>query len=167
MDRTTAQELMEIYLRVGNALNEADPIIRAIPNEAERSQQLHALGMLMGNVWIELQAPIVRQHPELDPDSEVGTADPCLTVEEQKLVAGLAPLEVQRIDDELIANCTSHWRKVARVVGKAMAEVGDRIEGIPDLYYAQRVAALVQDGRLEAQGNLRHMRCSEVRLPAK
>lgn len=158
---------MEIYFRLGNALNEADPIIRAIPNETERSQQLHALGMLMANVWLELQAPIVRQYPELDPDGGVVTVDPFLSAEEQKLISRLAPLEIQRIDNELIANCTSHWSKVAHVVGTAMAKEDERIKGIPDFYYAQRVTALVQDGRLEAQGNLQDMRYSEVRLPAK
>ena len=37
--------------------------------------------------------------------------------------------------------------------------------GIPDLFYAERLRKLVQDGRLESQGNLAYMRLSEVRLP--
>ena len=35
---------------------------------------------------------------------------------------------------------------------------------VPDGYYAQRVALLVDSGKLESQGNLEYMRFSEVRL---
>ena len=37
--------------------------------------------------------------------------------------------------------------------------------GLPDLFYAGRIKALVAQGRLVAYGNLAHMRYSEVRLP--
>jgi len=41
------------------------------------------------------------------------------------------------------------------------------VPGIPDIYYANRVRALVEAGRLESQGNLDYMRFSEVRLSAQ
>ena len=68
MDRLTAEKLMTIYRRLSEVLNEADPVIRSISDEGGRQQQLHALGMLMQDVWLNLEAPIVREHPELDPD---------------------------------------------------------------------------------------------------
>ena len=71
MDHTTAEKLMAIYHRVGNLLNEADPLIRAIPDEAERQEHLQALGTLMQDVWLRLVAPIVREHRDLDPDNRV------------------------------------------------------------------------------------------------
>jgi hypothetical protein len=72
MDRSTAEKLMVIYHRVGDALNEADSLLRGISNEQERTQHLRALGTMMADVWTELMAPIVREHPELDPDRKPG-----------------------------------------------------------------------------------------------
>ena len=51
------------------------------------------------------------------------------------------------------------------LVGKAMMNSDVRVPGLPDLYYAQRVRALVENGQLVAEGNLDFMRYSEVRLP--
>ena len=70
MDRTTAGQLMGIYHRLGNVLNEAEPIVRSIPNEAERELHLRALGTMMQDLWVALMAPIVREHTDLDPDKE-------------------------------------------------------------------------------------------------
>ena len=39
-----------------------------------------------------------------------------------------------------------------------------RIEGIPDVFYAQCVAGLVKKGILLSQGNLKCMRFSEVKM---
>ena len=52
------------------------------------------------------------------------------------------------------------------VVGTTMMSDGPyRFESIPDVFYSQRVKALVENGLLESQGNLDFMRYSEVRLP--
>ena len=48
-----------------------------------------------------------------------------------------------------------------------MMEMQNRISGIPDIFYSQRVRHLVEEGKLESQGNLGYMRYSEVRLPSK
>ena len=71
MDHTTAEKLMAIYHRLGNVLNEADPLIRAIPDEPERQKHLQALGTMMQEVWLRLVAPIVREHRDLDPDKKI------------------------------------------------------------------------------------------------
>jgi hypothetical protein len=67
MDHLTAQKLMGVYECLGQVINEADPIIRTLP-EAERVPHLHALAGAMFHLWFELQLPIVRDHPDLDPD---------------------------------------------------------------------------------------------------
>lgn len=90
--------------------------------------------------------------------------DPALTKEELELVSRLSPAQVAQIDQEILANCSTHWRKVAMVVGTTMLQLKNRAVGIPDTYYAQRVAKLVGEGKLEAQGNLQRMRFSEVRI---
>lgn len=58
---------MAVYERLGQVINEADPILRTLP-EAERTPHLHALAGAMFHLWMELQLPIVREHPDLDPD---------------------------------------------------------------------------------------------------
>jgi len=70
MDRLTAEKLMAIYHRRGDVLNEADPLIREIPDETEQKQHLRTLGTMIQEVWLELMAPIVREHRDLDPDKK-------------------------------------------------------------------------------------------------
>jgi len=50
------------------------------------------------------------------------------------------------------------------VVGLSMIQFKGRFVGVPDVYYARRVAELVAMGKLEAQGDLRRMRFNEVRI---
>lgn len=95
---------------------------------------------------------------DVQPDGE-------LTPEQLKLVEELTDAEVQAIDDTLLANSCDKWRKVARVVGTTMMELPCRVEGVPDIYYSQRIKSLVEDGLLESQGNLSYMRYSEIRRP--
>lgn len=89
--------------------------------------------------------------------------------------AGLSPAELQMvgnltletlaaIDETLLRQASTEWRKMARVVGMAMLSMANRIPGIPDRFYADRVVMLIQSGQLEFQGNLRRMRFCEVRL---
>ncbi len=89
------------------------------------------------------------------------------TLQQQRLIDQLTPGQVSQVDTELLANCATQWRKVARVVGTTMLQFNGRFRGIPDVFFAKRVALLVAAGKLEAQGNLKRMRFSEVRLPAK
>jgi len=95
------------------------------------------------------------------------TPDPPLTAEQQALVATLTAADLRAIDEALLANATPRWRKVAMIVGLTMNQLedrGDRVNGIPDVFYSQRVRLLVEAGQLEATGDLAYMRFSEVRL---
>jgi hypothetical protein len=96
---------------------------------------------------------------------EIPKPDPPLTPEEQAKVAQLSEAEIRAIDEALLSNASHRWRKVAMVVGATMVRLPIRASGISDVFYAQRVRKLVEDGRLESQGNLAYMRFSEVRLP--
>ena len=91
--------------------------------------------------------------------------DPDLTEEQRALINKLNLEDIQEIDKALLANACDYWRKVARVVGATMMELPERVPGIPDIYYAERIKELVKKGLLESQGNLSYMRFSEVRLP--
>lgn len=87
-----------------------------------------------------------------------------LTPEQQRLVEALSSADVETIDLDLLAASSTHWRKVAFVVGTALLSLASRFPGISDVYLSQRIRALVRSGKLSSQGNLLSMRFSEVRL---
>lgn len=89
---------------------------------------------------------------------------PPLADEQQKRVDELTAEELERIDDALMAEASTQFRKVARIVSFSMMKRDDRFNGIPDIFYASRVKKLVEEGRLVSQGNLEYMRFSEVKL---
>jgi len=60
---------MSVYERISRDINEADSVIRTLP-EAERTEHLRALAGMIDYLWSKLQAPIVREHKDLDPDAE-------------------------------------------------------------------------------------------------
>jgi len=93
------------------------------------------------------------------------TPDPPLDAAEARLAATLSSEFIARIDAELLSHAKPQFRKVAMLVGLAMGNPAVRKDGLPDLYYSQRVRALVEKGKLVAEGNLAFMRYSEVRLP--
>ena len=91
------------------------------------------------------------------------TYDSELSPAEGERVARLPQAILALIDAALLSQVSNDWRKVAHVVGMAMLSMPDRPSGVPDVFFAKRVALLVESGQLESQGNLRRMRFSEVR----
>ena len=98
--------------------------------------------------------------------SEIETVD----VSEMRLndvqalaVAKLTDSNVTDIDNALYEHVIDSWRKIAMVIGLTMTKVDGQFGAIPDSYYVQRVAKLVELGRLQAQGDLWKMGRSEVR----
>jgi hypothetical protein len=76
-------------------------------------------------------------------------------------------MNTSRIDNAILAAAQPCWRKVAMIIAKTAETQGvgvaDNEEGCEII--ASRIGALVQEGRLMAQGNLKRWRHSEVRLP--
>jgi hypothetical protein len=68
MDKSTARELIRLYLKAGEPLNEATEIIDKLPDAEEQKRLRRPIGELISNVYIELIRPIVREYPDLDPD---------------------------------------------------------------------------------------------------
>lgn len=65
-------------------------------------------------------------------------------------------------DDLIFSETREHWLKVARIVGR----VSDRVPNGPHFErIAARIQALVNEGKLEAKGDVTQWRFSEVRLP--
>ena len=96
-------------------------------------------------------------------DDENDEAPP-LTEEQRKLADALSKEELDEIDNMLLSQASSQWRKVARIVGFSMMDFGDKFYEIPDTFFLERVKQLVEEQKLESQGNLNKMRFSEVRL---
>jgi hypothetical protein len=85
--------------------------------------------------------------------------------DEKVLADSLGPAGLRSIDQAITRASRPAWLKVARVVHDAMNAGGFTTDDSPFELHVRRVIALVKAGTLEAQGNLRRPRFSEVRLP--
>lgn len=77
-------------------------------------------------------------------------------------------ISASEIDQLLLSFCKSRWLKVARVIADTQQMLEGRgISMSSDLFDAMdvRLAILVRTGRLEAKGDIRRWRFSEIRLP--
>ncbi len=136
----------------------------------ESTSEKYSVGKLGRAIGLirEFQEPIFERRPKLEPPTPKDyVPDPPLSNEEIVIVNRLNEEDIKKIDQALLSNSSQNWSKVARIVGSVMLNHAERIPGIPDIYYAQRICHLVEQGMLEAQGNLAYMRYSEVRIPIK
>jgi len=74
-------------------------------------------------------------------------------------------MDVDRLDAAILSHAGERWLKVARIAGEVLAARGaspsdDQVGVVID-----RIEVLVAQGRLEARGNPRRPRFSEVRSP--
>lgn len=77
---------------------------------------------------------------------------------------GLASAPLDHFDPLLLAQAGTDWRKVAYVVGHALGLGSEPYSQVGDLMLLARVAALVEAGGLEADGNPWEMQACRVRL---
>jgi len=160
-----AEMLYQAYERALGVLSEAEALLWSLPDEPARNGLLHAHSAVIVDILSKLRAPLVLQFPELDTDSPEGLPDTLLEPDEQDAVSRLTAVQMREVDESLLAACALSWKKVASVVGRASARESRQFADIPYGYFAQRVKALVEAGQLESQGNLDHVRYSEIRLP--
>jgi hypothetical protein len=74
-------------------------------------------------------------------------------------------MNILRVDDAILSVSQKSWRKVAMIIVLSVKGAGLPNDNEGHQVIASRIKALVQDGRLLAQGNLDNWRRSEVRLP--
>src|SRR5581483_10118890 len=93
------------------------------------------------------------------------TAVGCTTAKTHCKGRELAMPSAAEIDKAIMAAVSKHWRKVALIIvtvsGKGLGEA-DRSEYDA---IAARIEALIEQGKLQCQGNPKWWRRSEVRLP--
>lgn len=76
----------------------------------------------------------------------------------------IEPANYSEIDETILAVTPAHWAKVAFVIGRVdQALRNNQRQDIELDSIAKRIEALIQDGRLAAQGNVKKWRYSEVR----
>ena len=98
---------------------------------------------------------------------EVPIPNEPLSDEELTSFAKLNRQEADEIDEAVLSCALPRWQKVAVIVGCVMDKVSVKYPQFSDSFYAERVRALAEQGRLESQGDLSYMRFSEVKLPSK
>jgi hypothetical protein len=98
---------------------------------------------------------------------EIPMENPPLSPEEQSFLAKLNEADRQVIDATILANCSEHWHKVARVVTRTADALEKRYPGLSYVFYSECPYRLVDEGQLDSQGYLYHIRHSEVRLPTQ
>ena len=96
---------------------------------------------------------------------EVPEPNPPLSPEEESAVEALTQSDIEFIDTAVLSSARPHWQKAAMVVTRAVEKLEARYPQLSYVFYAMRIQALADQGRLESQGDLDHMRFSEVRLP--
>ena len=69
------------------------------------------------------------------------------------------------IDEAIFSTVGENWMKVARVIAEAAKAMDDNLRSQTEKYevIGQRIESLVREGRLDAQGNVKTWRFSEVR----
>lgn len=95
---------------------------------------------------------------------EVPRPNPPISAEEQAAVRLLTEQDLAAIDACIMKHCSDRFLKVARVLGRAEEELAARFRELSSVFYVLRLQCLVDEGHLEAAGNLAFMRFSEVRL---
>jgi hypothetical protein len=144
------------------ALTAAAAAIASLPVGEERSGRVRAIATLLVGSPEALRAQALRLCPDIESAQPI--PDTQLNKEELAMVSHLTTADLARIDRTLVANTTSSWQKVSRVVGYTLVDLKEELPGIPVGFYAQRAASLVHTGTLRARGRLGFMRLSEVRL---
>ena len=76
----------------------------------------------------------------------------------------MSPSSDSLLDDLILGCAKPRWQKVAMVIAKTEEACRGQARDIDPEDIADRIVALVEAGRLEAQGNLTRWRYSEVRL---
>lgn len=162
MDRQSAAELLTACQGVLERASEAERVILSLPAGEQRSQLLRALAELVTTVYMSLRSPVAREHPDLEERENLPSdPDTMLEAEDEAYVRSLDGEAIEKLDQGLLAECSTQWRKASRVIGASMGTAPD----IPVGFFARRLIALGAAGRLEVQGDLNFIRFSEVRLP--
>ena len=69
MERAIAEQLMQSFLALDGPLNSATILTEKIENKEEKELIRRAIGNVTINVYTDLMRPIIKQYPDLDPET--------------------------------------------------------------------------------------------------
>lgn len=164
MNRREAEEVFAACEKALKELSFAEAAIGRVEEYEERKELLRSLGRALGAICMFRAAPR-NQYPDLEPPVPKGLPDDRLDEQDAAWVDSLESIDVEAIDGALLAECAPSWRKVASVVGTALNLLPPHFQDAPIGFLVKRIAALVDAGLLEAEGDLSYARFSEVRRP--
>jgi len=159
----------EINELITEALEKIDLVIQKIFLSRGNSKLYSIETIAKAKILLgEFQKPIFERHPNLRPPPPKDyIPDPEITEQEREFLNLLSSEKLKEIDNAILSSASQNYLKVARLVGDLLRNNDIHIQGIPDVFYSERIRQLVKNGLLESQGNLHYMRYSEVRLTKK
>ena len=162
MDREQAVEIHRHLLDAANAVNRVSGLTSNLSKD-----ELRAFAEPLGNVgtllhYDLLHQLIYRQFPDLKPPSEEEPhIDSELTWNQVSLPSSITTMDFDRT---VLSELSQHWRKTARIVGRASEHYRKLGIDLDPAIAAARLMAMVDAGLVEGAGDLRMWRFSEVRL---
>lgn len=80
--------------------------------------------------------------------------------------AGMESAPEDYFDPLILKQATTEWQPAARIIGETIGYNMEPYEQVDDVMLHARVVALVDQGKLLADGDPRHRRACRIRLPA-
>ena len=77
-----------------------------------------------------------------------------LSAEQRERISLLTREDVARIDNWLMSFAIRRGRKIAFLVGQSMLQLESEIPNVPDVFYILRVQKLIDEKRLEVEGDI-------------
>jgi hypothetical protein len=68
LNKTIAEELINRMLEVGTAMNAVAAQIEQVDIDDQKITLRRGIADIMGLLYTDLMLPVIREHPELDPD---------------------------------------------------------------------------------------------------
>ena len=161
--REQAIELEECLADANDALERAGRIIAGFAKE-DRIRFDGLLSNVLDALHGELSTAIYAEHPDMEPqraDDEEPIIDSELRWDQVRLPPSVLDAD---IDAVIFALMSTHWRKVAAVVGRGYDRCKELGIAVSYEVIAARLMALSDADRIEGIGDLRKWRYSEVRL---
>jgi hypothetical protein len=160
MDREQAAEIHEHLLDAAFSIDEARAAILALGKD-EGGDLAASLETVITALHSELLNTIYDRFPELIPFEEFPAITSALRWDQVRIPPLVSEAD---IDSVLFSVMRWEWRKVALVVAMASGRCKELGLPIGDAALAARIQVLAETGRIEAEGDLRKWRHSEVRL---
>lgn len=161
MNREQAIEIQSSALKAQEALVELEQIILSLPAE-ERASFAQYLGEITIALSFGILTSIYDRFPELRPHEEPPEISSYLEWPDVKLPPGTTAAD---LDIAIFASAKTDWLKTARIITEAAANLRSYGRELEYEVIGARVKALADVRSLDAQGDVRMWRHSEVRIP--